>query len=157
MRNRLPYAALLFMLVAAPAAAQVKVKTLAQGGKKLAQSTAVQLSRLDGTKTQTLKVGDVLSEGDRLTALALDLVVELTCPQGKGMRFTGSFEAVINPPKAANCAYNNRIGGRVVVMDPPKKVTNGSTTMGEPASADTDEEIVEDPPPLSRRSWLPVP
>jgi hypothetical protein len=156
MRFRLSSLALLFMLLAAPAAAQVKVTplaqtaapaaaqqrpapaaaqvkvtTLAQRGTPLKESNAVRLSRFaDLTETKTLKVGDVLSEGDRLTALASDLFVELTCPKGTLMRFTGSFQVEINPPGEADCALNDLSGDLDVVTDQPTKVDAGGKTLG---------------------------
>lgn len=131
MRNRSMSAALLFLLAAVPAAAQVKVTTLALDGKPLLETTGIRLSRYaDLTENNLLKVGDVLSENDLVTALVPGLFVELTCPKGTLLRFTGGFRAVISPPEEADCAVNYLSGNLDVLTDEPTQVGVGGKTLG---------------------------
>jgi len=137
MRDRWPFAALLFLLAAAslpaaaPVAAQVKVTTLARGGKPLQATADIRLSRYaDLTEVNLLKVGDILSENDLVTALVPDLFVELTCPKGTLLRFSGGFRAVISAPGEADCAVDYLSGGLDVLTDEPTRVDIGGKTLG---------------------------
>jgi hypothetical protein len=128
-------AALLCLLAAAPAAAQVRVTTLAKADRAIQDTQEIRLERFaDLTEVRHLQVGDVLADGDQLTALAPDLFVELTCPRGTLLRLSGPFRSVVTLPGDTDCGLDQLSGGLDVLTDQPTEIRTGGKTLGTPGT-----------------------
>jgi hypothetical protein len=125
------FAVLFCLLVIPPAAAQVRVTTLAKAGKALQETQEIRLARFaDLTEVNHLRVGEELADGDLLSALAPNLFVELTCQRGTLLRLTGVFRMVISVPGAADCGLEPLNGGVDVLTDEPTEIGLGGKTLG---------------------------
>lgn len=131
MRNHSLVAAFVCLLLAAPAAGQVRVTTLAKAGNAIQETREIRLARFaDLTEVNHLRVGEELGDGDLLSALAPDLFVELTCQKGTLLRLTGVFRTVVSVPEAADCGLEPLSGGVDVLTDEPTEIGIGGKTLG---------------------------
>jgi len=122
---------LVLLAPAVTAAAQVKVTTLAEGDAPVTATTGIRLSRFaDLSETNLLRVGDVLADGDLLTALDPAVLLELTCPRGSLLHFGSGFRVLIQAPEAADCAAAFLAGDLDVLTDTDTTVGLGGRTLG---------------------------
>jgi hypothetical protein len=118
-------------VAALPVAAQVQVTTLAKGDTPLRSTAEIRVSRFaDFTETDSLAVGAELSEGDLLTALSPDLLLELTCPRGTQLHFSGGFRVLIGAAGEDDCALSFLSGDLDVLTDEPTSVDAGGQVLG---------------------------
>jgi len=107
------------------------VTILAKGGRALTETQEIRLERYaDSTEVNRLQIGDMLADGDLLSALAPDLSVELTCPRGTLLHLTGPFRTVVSLPEGADCGLEPLSGGLDVLTDQPTEIRSAGKTLG---------------------------
>lgn len=99
--------------------AEVTVTTIGRALDSLEATEEVRhFSFETGEEVEVLKVGQELPVGDEVVALTDDLFVELTCPGGSQLHFTGNFRVQINMPTTGqDCAIDSRDGSLDVLTD----------------------------------------
>lgn len=121
----------LALAAAVPAAAQVTVTTLAEGETPVDSTAKVRVSRFaDLSEADLLRVGDVLGDGDLLSALDPSVLLELTCPRGSLLHFGNGFRVLIQGSETADCAAAFLAGDLDVLTDHDTEVSLGGRTVG---------------------------
>ncbi len=107
----------------------VVVSALGDGSK---QTSAVHVLRYATNKEEALvRVGDRFEAGDELTAIT-DITIELTCPEGSAVKFSGKFRAFISAPKdkQQDCAINLLAGQADIITNHPTSIESGERIAG---------------------------
>ncbi len=113
------------------ATAQVTVTALGVGLDPIESTSDVRLQHVDFTETESLEIGAELEVGELLTSLGEGLFVELSCPEGSKLHFTGTFQVLINPPgEDVDCAVRLDAGKLDVLTDTDTEVESGEVTLG---------------------------
>ena len=124
-------ASLNVFLIATGALPQATVHGLARGTQPLEETTGVQLKRIDSSTEPVVRVGMELHPGDRLSSGGDRVDVELQCPGGSVLRFTGSYRVFIDEPgDGVDCAVNFLSGTVDVLTDKPTEIESGGVTLG---------------------------
>lgn len=115
-------------LLAAPAAAGMEVRAVAQEGAPLAESAGVRLARYaEPAEAAPPAVGTVLAGGDLLASAVAGLSVELGCPDDGLLRLTGPFRVAVLPPgPEAACGVDLLAGAVEVVAVGATEVRSGA-------------------------------
>lgn len=119
-------------LGATPAAPQAVVSTLARDLEPLTETTDVRCSRFASFDDEPkVVVGMELEPGDLLASVSGDVDLELTCPSGTLLRFSGGFRVMIDAAEEGNdCAVNFLSGTLDVLTDQPTEVNAGGVVLG---------------------------
>ncbi len=126
------FASLLLALLASPLAAQVEVSAIGLDLEPISATEEIRHFRYEeGVELASLEVAAELAVGDLLTALVDELFLELTCPEGSLLRFTGRFMVQINPIlEGEDCAVDFMDGALDVLTDGETEVCTGGVCLG---------------------------
>ena len=129
---RIPALCLLVLVsIATPAAAQVMVTGLAQEFEALTETGDVRRTLFASFEETGVAIDLELEPGDLLASVSGAIDLELTCPNGSLLRFSGSFRVLINPPEeGSDCAVNFLSGTLDVLTDQPTEVNAGGVVLG---------------------------
>ncbi len=128
---RLLTAVLLWAWVASPVVSQVQVSALSEGLEPRTQTTDVRCTRFASFADEpAVVVGMELEPGDLLASVSGGIDLELTCPQGSLMRFSGGFRVMINPPGENDCAVDFMSGNLDVIAQASTEVDAGGVVLG---------------------------
>lgn len=129
---RIPTLCLLVAVLAvSPAATQVTVTNLSRDLEVLTETADVRCTLFASFEEAGVVVGMQLEPGDLLASASGDVDLELTCPNGSLLRFSGSFRVLINPPEeGSDCAVNFLSGTLDVLTDQPTEVNAGGIVLG---------------------------
>ncbi|HEX9734404.1 MAG TPA: hypothetical protein VGG06_20725 [Thermoanaerobaculia bacterium] len=119
------------LLAATPAAPQAVVSALARGPEPLTTTTDVHCSRFASFEDEPEVVaGMELEPGDLLASVTADVDLELTCPNGSLLRFTGGFRVMVEAAAGDACAVNFLSGTLDVLTDKETEVHAGGVVLG---------------------------
>lgn len=126
-------AALLAATLAVPGAAaqSVTITGLAQELDALDSTTDVRLIRFaDFTEQASVRVGEELAPGDQLSSVSGKTTLELRCPEGSLLRFSGPFRLLLDAPESGDCAINFLSGTLNVLTDKRTEIEAGGVLLG---------------------------
>ncbi len=121
----------LLALATWPVAAEVEVTSLARDFEAVDETDDVRCTLFASFEETGVAVGMELEPGDLLASVSGATDLELTCPNGSLLRFSGSFRVLINPPEeGGDCAVNFLSGTLDVLTDQPTEVNAGGVVLG---------------------------
>jgi hypothetical protein len=105
---------------------------------RLLPSDRLNTSRRAVVRVILLTLGMALDAGDELISSGEGVAVELSCPNGAIVKFSGPFRATVLPPsRTQDCAVSLASGSLDILTDAPTTVESGEVTLGSERTAYT--------------------